>query len=72
MNKDWLKLEIMGLLKYGIGTANIFKLLDNDGKELCIWRFIEKYNLSGSLIRYFEYDENCIYYSKIFGKIKKL
>src|SRR6476619_1478598 len=34
---DWLKFEILELLKYGIGKTNIFKLLDDkDGQEICI------------------------------------
>jgi len=51
---------------------NIFKLLDENNQEICICRFIEKYNIFSNLNRYFKYDENCIYYSKIFGDIRKI
>lgn len=72
IGKNWLNMEIFGLLKYGIGQANIFKLIDEQNNEVCICQFIEKYNKDGNLIRYFQYDENCIYYNKIFGKMIKI
>ena len=72
IDNNWLKVEIIGLLNYGIGNANIFKLFDQQNNELCICQFIQKYNTSGNLFRYFQYDENCIYYSKGFGKITKI
>lgn len=53
--------------------TNIFKLLDEDNNELCICRFIEKYNDHGELNKYFQNsDEDIIYTSKVFGPIKKL
>ena len=72
IDENWLKIEIFGLLKYGIGKADTFKLLDEDDKELCMCRFIDHYNKFGLLNLYFKIDENCIYSSKIFGKIIKL
>jgi hypothetical protein len=62
------------MLKYGIGKTNIFKLLDDkdNNREICICKFIEKYNILGNLTRYFQYDEDCIYSSKIFGDIRKI
>ena len=72
IDNNWLKVEIIGLLNYGIGNANIFKLFDQQNNELCICQFIQKYNTSGNLFRYFQYDENCIFYSKGFGKITKI
>ena len=72
IDNNWLKVEIIGLLKYGIGKANIFKLLDHQDNELCICQFIQKYNTNGNLIRYFQSDENCIYSSKVFGKMVKM
>ncbi len=69
---NWLEIEIFELIKYGIGKTNMFKLLDHQDNELCICQFVEKYNTSGNLIRYFQYDENCIYYSKMFGKMIKI
>ena len=72
IDKDWLKFEILEMLKYGIGKTNIFKLLDKNNQEICICQFIERYDISGNLNRYFQYDESCIYSSKIFGNIIKI
>jgi hypothetical protein len=70
---NWLKFEILKLLKYGIGKTNIFKLLDDkDDQQICICQFIEKYNIFSNLNRYFQCDENCIYSSKLFGNIRKI
>ena len=71
VDENWLKFEIPDIIKYGIGKTNIFKLLDDkDNQEICICQFIEKYNISGNLNRYFQYDENFNSYNKIFGDIK--
>ncbi len=72
IDDNWLKVEILELLKYGIGQTNILKLLDKKNNETCICQFIEKYNKSGNLNRYFQYDENCIYSSKIFSDMIKM
>ncbi|MDN5869089.1 MAG: hypothetical protein L0H55_17025, partial [Candidatus Nitrosocosmicus sp.] len=72
IDDNWLEIEILELIKYGIGKTNIFKLLDELDNELCICQFVEKYNIFGNLSRYFQSAENCIYSSKIFGKIIKL
>jgi hypothetical protein len=53
IDKNWLKIEIMGLLNYGIGQTNIFKLLDQQNNEVCICQFIQKYNINGNLIHTF-------------------
>lgn len=72
IDENWLELEILSLLSYGIGKVNTFKLIDvDDTSELCICRFVDQYNKFGSLNLYFKTDENCIYASKIFGKIIK-
>ena len=72
IEKNWLNIEIFGLLKYGIGQVNQFKILDEGNNETCICQFVEKYNQSGDLIRYFQTDENCIYSSNAFGNMIKL
>lgn len=72
IDENWLKIEILYILKYGIGMTNTFKLLDEDNKELCICQFIEKYQKYGDLKTYFQYDRNCIYTSKLFGAIKTI
>ena len=72
VDENWLELQIYYLIKYGIGKTNIFKLLDEEDNEICICQFVKKYNLSGNLNRYFRSDENCIYSSKMFGKIIKI
>jgi hypothetical protein len=72
IDENWLEVEILALLKYGIGQTNIFQISDEENNELCICQFVQKYNKCGSLIRYFQHDENCFYLSKVFGKITKL
>jgi hypothetical protein len=67
IDKNWLNIEILNLLKYGIGQTNIFKLFDMEDNELCICQFDKIYHISTDLNRYFQRDENCIYSSKIFG-----
>ncbi len=71
IDKNWLKFQILDIIKYGIGQTNKFKLLD-ENKEICICRFIEEYNKSGAINQFFEYDESCIYSSKVFGNIIKM
>lgn len=72
INENWLEFQIIELLKYGIGKANIFKLVDKDNNQVCICRFVKEYNRYGSLSRYFQSAENSIYSNKIFGVIRKL
>lgn len=72
IDERWLQMEILTLLNYGIGQLNIFKLLDENDKEICMCQFVKKYNNSGNLNRYFQTDENCIYSEKIFGSIIKI
>lgn len=69
---NWLELQIFDLIKYGIRRANIFKLLDKEGNQTCICRFVKEYNKFGSLSRYFQSPENYIYIDKIFGEVRKL
>lgn len=68
VGENWLELQIFDLIKYGIGRANMFKLLDKEGNQTYICRFVKEYNKFGSLSRYFQSAENCIYISKIFGE----
>jgi hypothetical protein len=72
MGDNWLELQIFELIKYGIRRANMFKLLDKEGNQTCICRFVKEYNKFGSLSRYFQSAENYIYISKIFGEVRKL
>ena len=69
INENLLEVEIFTLLKYGIGQTDIFRLLDEENNELFICQFVKRYNKHGNLIRYFQYDENCIYSSEAFGNI---
>ncbi len=69
IDEKWLEVEILMLLKYGIGHTDIFRLSDEENNELCICQFVQRYNKHGKLIRYFQYNENCIYSSKVFGNI---
>ncbi|HEX5185978.1 MAG TPA: hypothetical protein VFV86_03730, partial [Nitrososphaeraceae archaeon] len=72
IEKNWLEFEIVDLIRYGIGRTNLFKLMDENNNELCVCRFVKEYDKFGSLIRYFQYEQNCIYSSNIFGKIMKI
>ncbi len=72
VGENWLNIEIIDLMKYGIGRTNIFKLLDEANNQVCICQFIVKYNIFTDLNRYFQSDENCIYSSKVFGKMIKM
>lgn len=72
IDNNWLNVEILDLINFGIGQTNIFKLLDEDHNELCICQFVQKYNMFGDLNRYFQSDENCNYSSKACGKMIKM
>lgn len=72
IDENWLDFQIIGLIKYGIGRANLFKLLDQGNNQICICRFVKEYNKFGSLSRYFQGVENYVYYSKVFRGIRKL
>jgi hypothetical protein len=72
IEENWLEMEILKLLKYGIGKTNIFKLLDENDKEICICQFVKEYNISGNLSRYFQNDENYNNSGEIFGKVIKI
>lgn len=72
IRENWLEVEIICLLKYGIGKTNRFKLLDTTDSEICICQFNKMYHITADLNRYFRRNENCIYSSKVFGNIIEL
>jgi hypothetical protein len=69
--EEWLKVEILELLRYGIGTTNVFQINDsnNEQSEICICKFIENYESSTKLKNLFQptYDEH--QEKKIFGEL---
>jgi len=72
INESWLEFQIYDLIRYGIGKANIFKLLDKENNQICICRFAREYNKFSPLTRYFQSADNCIYSNKVFGEMIKL
>lgn len=66
---NWLKLEILNLLKYPI-KLDIFHLLDKNGNETCICQFIEEYEKSLKLNGYFANAIKNNSTTKIFGNME--
>jgi hypothetical protein len=67
--ENWLKLEILDLLKYRIDPPR-FLILDESNNELCLWKFVEEYEKHTALIRYFFRPKFKEYRSKLFGTMK--
>lgn len=68
---NWLKLEILELLKCGNGQR-IFQLIDKNDDETCICQFVKNYEKDTSLIPYFKKGKYSSYHSEIFGNMKYL
>jgi hypothetical protein len=69
--ENWLKFEILGLMKYPLKTSK-FALLDKDDNELCICRFENEYEKITKLSGYFSNIQNSNNLQKIFGDMKYL
>lgn len=69
--ENWLKLQILDLMKYQI-DGGVFQLIDQDDNETCICQFIKNYEKDDSLIRYFVEPKINNNYNKIFGEVKLL
>lgn len=70
--EDWLKAEILGLLKCGIGKTNVFHLVDFDEGEqsdICICRFIKKYESNTKLKNLFQSSNDDEQEKKIFCEL---
>ncbi len=67
--ENWLKFEILGLLKYPLQVEK-FSLLDKHDNELCICRFEKEYEKTMKLSGYFSNPQNDNNLQKIFGDIK--
>jgi hypothetical protein len=82
INKKWLKLQLLNLIKYGNDTDNFqFTLLDyddnnnednNENQRICICQFEKKYEETkyGPLILLFSNAKYCNSYNKIFSDIE--
>jgi hypothetical protein len=67
--ENWLKLEILDLIKYRIDPPR-FLILDENNSEQCLCKFVEEYEKHTSLIRYFSKLKFKEYSSKLFGTMK--
>jgi hypothetical protein len=67
--ENWLKLEILDLIKYRIDPPR-FLILDENNNELCICKFVEEYEKHATLIRYFSKPKFKEYHSELFGTMK--
>ncbi|MGA8915128.1 MAG: hypothetical protein WB474_03970, partial [Nitrososphaeraceae archaeon] len=66
---NWLKLEILSLLKYPI-RLDKFQLIDQDNKETCICQFVESYEKKLKLSGFFTNSESTKLRTEIFGNVK--
>jgi hypothetical protein len=70
-DKNWLKFEILDIIKYPLQVKK-FALLDKHDNELCICRFEKEYEKTTTLSGYFSDPQNNDNLQKIFGDIKYL
>jgi hypothetical protein len=69
--KNWLKFEILGLMKYPLREGK-FALIDKNDDELCICRFRKEYEKTMKLSGYISNVQDINNSHKIFGDIKYL
>ncbi|KAA2283377.1 hypothetical protein [Candidatus Nitrosocosmicus sp. SS] len=59
--EEWLKVEILELLKYGIGETKVFQLIDyeadDEDSKICICKFIKRYESNTKLGSLFQFTE---------------
>ena len=72
IKKDWLKLEILGLLDYGIERDQLRLFNENCTDTYCICQFVKEYEKASSLSLYFSNGENGTSNTEIFGKLQLL
>jgi hypothetical protein len=70
-DKNWLKFEILDIIKYPLQVKK-FALLDKHDNELCICRFEKEYEKTMRLSGYFSNLQNDNSLQKVFGDIKYL
>jgi hypothetical protein len=68
--ENWLELAISFLEKNR--NQLDFQLIDSEGDEMSILKFVKSYPQKASLFLYFQKAKSCNYYSGIFGKMKEL
>ena len=72
IKKDWLKLEILGLLEYGIERDQLRLFNENCTDTYCICQFVKEYEKTSSLSLYFSNGENGTSHNEIFGTLQLL
>jgi hypothetical protein len=72
IKKDWLKLEILGLLEYGIERDQLRIFNENCTDTYCICQFVKEYEKTSSLSLYFSRGENGTSHNEIFGTLQLL
>ena len=72
IKKDWLKLEILGLLEYGIERDQLRLFNESCTDTYCICQFVKEYEKTSSLSLYFSNGENGTSHNEIFGTLQLL
>ena len=72
IKKDWLKLEILALLDYGIERDQLRLFNENSTDTYCICQFVKEYEKTSSLSLYFSNGENGNSHNEIFGTLQLL
>jgi hypothetical protein len=71
IKRDWLKLEILGLLDYGIQRDQLRLFNENCTDTYCICQFVKNYEKTSNLSLYFSNGENGTSSTEIFGKLQE-
>lgn len=72
IKRDWLKLEILALLEYGIERDQLRLFNENCTDTYCICEFVKEYEKTSSLNLYFSNGENGTSHNEIFGTLQLL
>jgi hypothetical protein len=72
IKRDWLKLEILALLEYGIERDQMRLFNENCTGTYCICQFVKEYEKTSSLSLYFSNGENGTSHNEIFGTLQLL
>jgi len=72
VKKDWLNLEILSLLDYGIQRDQLSLYSENCTDTYCICQFVKEYEKTSRLSLYFSNGENGSSNKEIFGKLQLL
>lgn len=72
IKEEWLNLEIIALLGYGIPRDQLRLLDENGTKNYCICEFVKEYEKNTSLNLYFTKSKSDSSHNKIFGNLQLL